>query len=51
MLGANVGTTLITQILAFNIAEVAPALVFIRMLVFRSSHPGAEISAGPIASG
>jgi phosphate:Na+ symporter len=40
MLGANVGTTLITEILAFNIAKVAPVLVLIGGGVFRSSNDG-----------
>jgi len=35
MLGANVGTTLIVQVLSFNVAEVAPALVLIGVLMFR----------------
>jgi Na+/phosphate symporter len=29
MLGANIGTTLIVQALSFNVAEFAPALIFI----------------------
>ncbi|WP_158925550.1 Na/Pi cotransporter family protein [Acidisphaera sp. S103] len=35
MLGANVGTTLIVQALSFNVAEVAPALILIGVLMFR----------------
>lgn len=35
MLGANVGTTLIVQILSFDVAMVAPALVLIGVLMFR----------------
>src|SRR6202051_929955 len=35
MLGANVGTTLIVQVLSFNVAEVAPALILIGLLMFR----------------
>src|SRR3954462_13356063 len=35
MLGANVGTTLIVQVLSFNVAEVAPALILIGVLMFR----------------
>lgn len=35
MLGANVGTTLIVQVLSFNVAEVAPVLVLIGVLMFR----------------
>jgi phosphate:Na+ symporter len=36
MLGANVGTTLIVQILSFNIAPVAPILFLIGLVAFRS---------------
>jgi phosphate:Na+ symporter len=36
MLGANVGTTLIVQILSFNIAPVAPVLFIIGLVAFRS---------------
>src|SRR5438128_7189722 len=36
MLGANVGTTLIVQILSFNIAAVAPILFIIGLVAFRS---------------
>ena len=35
MLGANVGTTLIVQLLSFNVAEVAPGLILIGVLMFR----------------
>ena len=35
MLGANVGTTLIIQVLSFNIADIAPALILIGVLMFR----------------
>ena len=35
MLGANVGTTLIVQVLSFDIARVAPALILIGVLMFR----------------
>ena len=35
MLGANVGTTLIVQLLSFKVAEVAPALILIGVLMFR----------------
>jgi phosphate:Na+ symporter len=35
MLGANVGTTLIVQLLSFNVAEAAPALILIGVLMFR----------------
>jgi phosphate:Na+ symporter len=36
MLGANVGTTLIVQILSFNIAAVAPVLFILGLVAFRS---------------
>src|SRR6266403_1359966 len=35
MLGANVGTTLIVQVLSFNISAVAPVLFVIGLLAFR----------------
>jgi phosphate:Na+ symporter len=40
MLGANVGTTLIVQVLSFNVAEVAPALILIGLLMFRRASAG-----------
>jgi len=36
MLGANVGTTLIVQVMSFNIAAVAPILFIIGLVAFRS---------------
>src|SRR6201999_3662831 len=36
MLGANVGTTLIVQVLSFNISAVAPVLFIIGLVAFRS---------------
>ena len=40
MLGANVGTTLIVQVLSFNVAAVSPALILIGVLMFRrASNP------------
>jgi phosphate:Na+ symporter len=35
MLGANVGTTLIVQALSFDVAELAPVLILIGVLMFR----------------
>ncbi len=35
MLGANVGTTLIVQVLSFNIAAVAPVLFIVGLVAFR----------------
>ncbi len=40
MLGANIGTTLIVQILSFNVAELAPALILIGVLMFRRASAG-----------
>src|ERR1700704_1171386 len=40
MLGANVGTTLIVQVLSFDVAEVAPALILIGVLMFRRTSAG-----------
>ena len=42
MLGANVGTTLIVQVLSFNVAAVAPVLFVVGLVAFRSgaAHPG-----------
>jgi phosphate:Na+ symporter len=36
MLGANLGTTLIVQVMSFNIASVAPILFIIGLVAFRS---------------
>ena len=38
MLGANVGTALIVQVLAFDVAAAAPVLVLIGYLMFRRTH-------------
>jgi phosphate:Na+ symporter len=35
MLGANVGTTLIVQVLSFDVARIAPGLIVIGFLMFR----------------
>jgi phosphate:Na+ symporter len=40
MLGANIGTTLIVQLLSFNVAEIAPALILIGVLMFRRASAG-----------
>lgn len=37
MLGANVGTTLIVQVLSFDIAAVSPALILLGVILFRRS--------------
>ena len=40
MLGANVGTTLIVQVLSFNVAEIAPVLILVGVLMFRRASAG-----------
>jgi phosphate:Na+ symporter len=40
ILGANVGTTLIVQLLSFDIAVVAPAFILIGVLMFRRASAG-----------
>ncbi len=40
MLGANVGTTLIVQVLSFDVAAIAPALILIGLLMFRRATAG-----------
>jgi phosphate:Na+ symporter len=40
MLGANVGTTLIVQVLSFNVAELAPVLILVGVLMFRRAQAG-----------
>ena len=40
MLGANVGTTLIVQVLSFDVSEIAPALILVGYLLFRRASAG-----------
>ena len=40
MLGANVGTTLIVQLLSFDVAEISPALILVGVLMFRRTSAG-----------
>src|ERR1700754_5098313 len=51
MLGANVGTTLIVQVLSFNIAAAAPALFVIGLLAFRFGTRSRIRNTGRIAIG
>jgi phosphate:Na+ symporter len=51
MLGANLGSTLITQILAFDITVVAPILVLIGVVLFRSSGDGRAKNLGRVGIG
>jgi len=51
MLGANVGTALLTQILSFNVALVGPPLVLAGVLVFRWAAGGRAKNIGRVAIG
>ena len=46
MLGANVGTALITQVLSFNVSLLAPPFVLVGVLVFRWSRGGRMKNVG-----
>ena len=51
MLGANVGTALLTQVLSFNMGLVGPPLVLIGVLVFRWAAGGRAKNLGRIGIG
>ncbi len=51
MLGANVGTTLIVQVLSFNISAAAPALFVIGLVAFRSGARSRVKDIGRVAIG
>ena len=51
MLGANVGTTLIVQVLSFNITEVAPVLFIIGLLAFRNGSRSRIKDLGRVSIG
>jgi phosphate:Na+ symporter len=51
MLGANVGTTLIVQVLSFNITAAAPALFIIGLVTFRLGGQSLTRALGRIAIG
>ena len=51
MLGANVGTTLIVQVLSFNIAAVAPVLFILGLVAFRSGPRSRIKDIGRVAIG
>jgi len=51
MLGANIGTTLIVQVLSFNISAVAPVLFVIGVVAFKSSSAGRIRDLGRVAIG
>jgi phosphate:Na+ symporter len=51
MLGANVGTTLIVQVLSFDVAEIAPALILLGVILFRRGTATRTRDLGRIAIG
>jgi phosphate:Na+ symporter len=51
MLGANVGTTLIVQVLSFNVSSVAPALFFIGLIAFNRGRRTFIRDLGRVAIG
>lgn len=51
MLGANVGTALLTQVLSFNMGLLGPPLVLIGVLVFRWAAGGRAKNIGRIGIG
>src|SRR5262245_47106132 len=51
MLGANVGTTLIVQLLSFNITAAAPALFVVGLVAFRSGPRSSIKDLGRVSIG
>lgn len=51
MLGANVGTTLIVQLLSFDLAAVTPALILIGVLMFRRGQSSRMHDLGRVLIG
>ncbi|MFT0547728.1 Na/Pi cotransporter family protein [Allopusillimonas ginsengisoli] len=51
MLGANVGTTLIVQLLSFNFTEIAPVLILIGVWLFRRNQPSRRRDLGRVFIG
>ncbi len=51
MLGANVGTTLIVQLLSFDVASVAPALILVGVILFRRGTAARSRDLGRVAIG
>ncbi len=51
MLGANVGTTLIVQILSFKVAAVSPALILVGVLMFRRDSSTQARDLGRVFTG
>jgi phosphate:Na+ symporter len=51
MLGANVGTTLIVQVLSFNVAAIAPVLFLIGLIAFKRGTKTRTRDLGRVAIG
>jgi phosphate:Na+ symporter len=51
MLGANVGTTLIVQVLSFDVASVSPALILAGVVLFRRATATRTRDLGRVAIG
>jgi len=51
MLGANVGTTLIVQVLSFNVSTVAPVFFIVGVITFRAGGQSLTRALGRIAIG
>jgi phosphate:Na+ symporter len=51
MLGANVGTTLIVQLLSFDVAPVSPILILIGVMMFRRAAGARTRDLGRVAIG
>jgi phosphate:Na+ symporter len=51
MLGANLGTTLIVQVLSFDIGRAAPVLVLVGFILFRKSRQTRTHDLGRVAIG
>jgi len=51
MLGANIGTTLIVQVLSFNISAVAPVFILAGVIAFKSSDAGRVRDLGRVSIG
>ncbi|MFZ2005373.1 MAG: Na/Pi cotransporter family protein [Stellaceae bacterium] len=51
MLGANIGTTLIVQVLSFDISRVAPAFILIGVVLFRRGGQSRPRDLGRVAIG
>ncbi|MBP6020696.1 MAG: Na/Pi cotransporter family protein [Burkholderiaceae bacterium] len=51
MLGANVGTTLIVQLLSFNLTALAPAMILVGVWLFRRHQPSRRRDLGRVFIG